>query len=140
MELVDHVTHSSTQIGHQLDGLVTVAPIVGALVGTLTEIRHQCDANLSPIRRTLDGFPAGVPPDGGQLPDSLVVFADQSCPDQERLDDLADGATRQRQAGRQDVQPVRAFGQDAEVLLFVRARGRDRRCVPVRTPSANGRR
>ena len=63
-----------------------------------------------------------LPPFGGQLPDTLVILADQPGPDQESLDDLADRAGRQCQSRCQDVQPVRPFGQDAEVLLFIRAK------------------
>ena len=61
------------------------------------------------------------PPLGGQFPDAVMVFRDQRRPDKELLDDLADGAGRQCQTRGKDVQLIRAFRQDVQVLLLVRA-------------------
>src|SRR4051812_33656450 len=58
-------------------------------------------------------------PLGGQLPDALVVLGDQVCSDQKCFDDLADGACRQRQPRRQDIQSLRPFGEHGDVLLLV---------------------
>jgi hypothetical protein len=58
---------------------------------------------------------------GGQLANSLMVFGDQASSNQKRLDDLADSACWQGQSRRQHVEPLRTFGEQGQVLLFVRA-------------------
>ena len=56
----------------------------------------------------------------GQMADALVVLRHQPGSNQKCLDHLADRASRQSQPRRQDVEPLRTFGQHVEILLLVR--------------------
>ena len=63
-----------------------------------------------------------LPPFGREISDALMILCHQSGTDQKCLDDLTDRAGRQAESGSDHVQPGGTNGQDAHVVLLVRAK------------------